>query len=62
MPTKRLGAWLQRRVMRLATRKGIDLSRLDAVPETLAWPLRRDRFDPPARLAEVRAEIGRAHV
>lgn len=56
MPTKRLGAWLQRRVMRLATRKGIDLSRLDAVPETLAWPLRRDRFDPLARLAEVRAD------
>jgi len=36
------------------SRRGIDLSRLDRVPDTLAWPLSRDGFDPPARLAKIR--------
>ena len=33
---------------------GIDLSRLDRVPETLAWPLRRDGVAPSARLSASR--------
>jgi len=37
------------------SRKGIDLSRLDKVPDSLAWPLKREGMDPPARLGEVRA-------
>ncbi|MGD9962075.1 cytochrome P450 [Nocardioides sp.] len=39
-----------------ATRRGgVDLSRLDKVPDSLGWPLKRDGMDPPARLAEIRA-------
>lgn len=35
-------------------RGGIDLSRIDKVPDRLAWPLARQGVDPPARLSEVR--------
>jgi len=38
-----------------ATSRGIDLSQLSKVPDSLTWPLRRDGVDPVARLAEVRA-------
>ncbi|WP_310964660.1 cytochrome P450 [Nocardioides terrisoli] len=41
---------------RLIARAGvIDLSKLDRVPDRLAWPLLRDGVDPPARLARDRA-------
>ncbi len=40
--------WLARR------RGGVDLTRLDKVPDSLTWPLHRDGIDPPSRLAEVR--------
>jgi cytochrome P450 len=41
---------------RLLARVGsLDLSRLDHVPDRLAWPLLRDGVDPPARLARDRA-------
>ena len=45
-----------RRVLmaRVAQRGGIDLSQLDKVPDTLAWPLHRDGPDPVARLGELR--------
>jgi len=47
---------VRRLLLWAATRRGgIDLSRLDQVPDTLAWPLHRSRMDPPGRLAEVRA-------
>lgn len=35
-------------------RRRIDLSRLDAVPESLVWPLARDGIAPTPRLAQVR--------
>ncbi len=40
----------------IARSDGIDLSRLDKVPDTLAWPLKRDVMAPPARLGRVRDE------
>lgn len=33
---------------------GVDLSRIDRVPERLTWPLNRDGFDPAPRVARVR--------
>ena len=39
---------------RVAQRGGIDLSQLDKVPDSLAWPLHRDGPDPVARLGELR--------
>ncbi len=41
--------WLLRRA------GGIDLSKIDKVPDRLVWPLLRDGFDPVARLGELRA-------
>lgn len=35
---------------------GVDLSRVDRVPERLIWPLLRDGFDPVPRLAALREE------
>lgn len=47
---------LRRLLVWVATRRGgVDLSRLDKVPDSLGWPLHRDGMDPPARLAEIRA-------
>ncbi len=43
---------LRRAALRLAGRRGLDLSRLDRVPESLAWPLARDGLVPSLRLAE----------
>jgi len=38
-----------------ATNRGIDLSQLSRVPDSLTWPLRRDGVDPVAKLSEIRA-------
>jgi cytochrome P450 len=48
--------WQVRRAIlaRAASGSTLDLSRIDAVPETLTWPLQRDGFDPVPRIAEVR--------
>ena len=39
-----------------ATSRGIDLSRLSKVPDSLTWPLRRDGLDPVAKLGQVRTQ------
>ena len=44
----------QRILARAGGGSGIDLTRLDRVPDRLAWPLKRDGLDPVARLAGVR--------
>lgn len=36
--------------------RGIDLSKLSKVPDSLTWPLRRDGVDPVAQLTHVRAQ------
>ncbi|CAN5411534.1 cytochrome P450 [soil metagenome] len=41
---------------RVAQKGGIDLSQLDKVPDSLAWPLHRDGPDPVARLGELREQ------
>ncbi len=41
---------------RVAAGGGLDLSKIDQVPETLSWPLNRDGFDPVPRIAEVRED------
>lgn len=38
----------------LARTGGIDLSKLDKVPDSLAWPLRRDGLGPTQRLTDIR--------
>jgi cytochrome P450 len=43
-------------VLRRVGSKGIDLSQLDKVPDSLAWPLHRDGPDPVARLGELREQ------
>ena len=48
-------ARVRRILLGRATSRGIDLSQLSKVPDSLTWPLRRDGVDPVARLAEVRA-------
>jgi cytochrome P450 len=52
--------YLKSRVRRLVLarvgRNGIDLSQLDRVPDSLAWPLHRDGPDPVARLGELREQ------
>src|ERR671910_1172307 len=40
----------------IARAGGIDLTQLDKVPDTLAWPLRREVMAPSQRLAQVRDE------
>ncbi|GAB2886291.1 cytochrome P450 [Nocardioides pacificus] len=52
----RLQHWIRRALLAQAARRGIDLTRLDAVPPSLVWPLGREGLEPPARLAEIRAE------
>jgi len=47
---------VRRLVMARVGSKGIDLSRLDKVPDTLAWPLHRDGADPVPRLGKLRAQ------
>jgi cytochrome P450 len=46
---------VRRRLLARAGRSGVvDISKLDRVPPSLAWPLRRTGMDPIPRLAEVR--------
>jgi cytochrome P450 len=57
----RVTTYLKGRVRRLlmarvAQQGGIDLSQLDKVPDTLAWPLHRDGPDPVVRLGELREQ------
>ena len=59
----RFTTYLKARVRRLliARSQGIDLSQLDRVPDSLAWPLHRVGPDPVPRLGERLAE-DREHV
>ncbi len=41
------------RLMAHATRDGIDLTRIDKVPESLTWPLNRTGMDPSPRLGDL---------
>ena len=43
---------VRRALVGRAAGNGIDLSRLSRLPDSLSWPLRRDGFDPVARLGE----------
>jgi cytochrome P450 len=54
----RFTTYLKARVRRLiiARSQGIDLSQLDRVPDSLAWPLHREGTDPVARLGELREQ------
>jgi cytochrome P450 len=54
----RLTTFLQTQARQWLLRRagGVDLSRVERVPESLAWPLARTGFDPVTRLAEVRAD------
>lgn len=45
---------LRTALLRTAGRRGIDLSRLERLPDSLGWPLRRDGMLPSARLGELR--------
>lgn len=44
----------RQRLLARAGRSGIDLTRLDRVPDRLTWPLQRDGLDPATRLGAVR--------
>ncbi|HSV37213.1 MAG TPA: cytochrome P450 [Nocardioidaceae bacterium] len=51
----RIRARVRRAILSRATAGGgLDLSKIDKVPESLSWPLNREGFDPVPRLAEVR--------
>jgi cytochrome P450 len=54
----RFTTYLKARVRRLiiARSQGIDLSQLDRVPDSLAWPLHREGPDPVVRLGELREQ------
>jgi cytochrome P450 len=52
--TTYLKGQVRQRVMARVGQHGIDLSKLDRVPESLTWPLRRDGLDPIDRLGELR--------
>jgi cytochrome P450 len=54
----RFTTYLKARVRRLiiARSQGVDLSQLDRVPDSLAWPLHREGPDPVARLGEMREQ------
>ena len=54
--TTYLKAQVRRLLMARVGSKGIDLSQLDRVPDSLAWPLHRDGPDPVARLGELREQ------
>lgn len=45
---------VRRRLLARAGRRGIDLSDLGRLPDSLTWPLRRDGLHPTRRLAELR--------
>jgi hypothetical protein len=42
----RVTSLLRTVLLRTAGRRGIDLSRLDRLPDSLSWPLRRDGILP----------------
>ncbi len=46
----------RRAVMARVGRQGIDLSQLDRVPDSLAWPLHRDGTDPVAQVGRLREQ------
>jgi cytochrome P450 len=46
---------IRRRVLARVGSGGIDLSKLDKVPESMSWPLQRNGVDPVERLGELRA-------
>lgn len=48
----RLTDRLRRSVLGRAGRSGLDLSRIESLPESLVWPLNRDGLDPSPRLRE----------
>ena len=54
----RLTAYLQTQARQWIMRRagGVDLTKLDRVPDSLAWPLQRDGFDPVPRLGALRSE------
>ncbi|MGZ4457692.1 MAG: cytochrome P450 [Nocardioidaceae bacterium] len=52
--TTYLSTQVRRRVLARVGGNGIDLSKLDRVPDSLAWPLHRIGMDPVPRVAEVR--------
>ena len=54
--TSYLRSQVRRVVMARVGGSGIDLSQLDKVPDTLAWPLHRDGVDLVERLGQLRAE------
>lgn len=45
---------MRRRLLARAGRDGVDLARLDRVPQRLSWPLQRNGVDPVARLGDLR--------
>ncbi|QIX28766.1 cytochrome P450 [Nocardioides sp. JQ2195] len=53
---RHLQGLVRKTLLRLVPAQTLDLSALDNVPDSLGWPLRRDGFDPPQRLAATRAE------
>lgn len=53
---RHLQGLVRKTLLRLMPAQALDLSKLDQVPDSLGWPLKRDGFDPPARLAEIRSE------
>ncbi len=54
--TTYLKSQARRLVLARVGSKGIDLSQLDKVPDSLAWPLHRDGPDPIPRLGELRQQ------
>jgi cytochrome P450 len=52
--TTYLASQVRRLVMSRVGAQGIDLSKLDKVPDHMAWPLRRDGTDPVDRVGELR--------
>ncbi len=54
--TSYLKATVRRAVLARVGGNGIDLSKIDKVPDTLAWPLHRDGVDPVPRLGDLRAQ------
>lgn len=53
---RQLQTLTRKALLKVMPKQSIDLSRLDKVPDSLGWPLRRDGFDPQPRLGETRAD------
>ncbi|TCP55042.1 cytochrome P450 [Tamaricihabitans halophyticus] len=53
---KRLGAWVGRRYLARAQKKGLDLSQMSFLPDSALLPLKRDGLDPIPELGQRRAE------